>query len=332
VTGFLQALLLFIAIGIGAWLFSFVIEALRRKPAAPGRLSWAPDIPIQHVTVKGNRLRYIKTGDGPPLVLLHTLRTQLDLFQKIVPDLAKHFTVYAFDYPGHGYSDIPDARYDAAFFADTVEGFLEALDLRGVTLAGISIGGSLALILPARRNPRVTKAIAINPYDYAKGRGMARSSLAGWLVTYSGLVPFIGETVMRQRNSLIMKMVFNGGVADGKSIPPDLLREMTLVGNRPGHYRAFLNLLRHAESWEEATADYRNIDIPVLLIWGDKDWASPDEREHDRGLIPSVTVKTIADGGHFLSLDRPRELSEAIVAFAAGKQPGTSGSPRAARN
>jgi pimeloyl-ACP methyl ester carboxylesterase len=40
------------------------------------------------------------------------------------------------DYPGHGYSDIPKARYDAAFFTEAVEGFISKLNLRGVTLAG----------------------------------------------------------------------------------------------------------------------------------------------------------------------------------------------------
>ena len=290
---FLWALLVFAAVGIGVWLVSFVIEALRPKPKAPAKLRWAPEIPIETVEVAGNTLRYIKSGKGPALVLLHTLRTQLDLFEKIVPELSKHFTVYAFDYPGHGYSDIPEARYDAAFFAGAVEGFLDNLDLRDVTLAGVSIGGSLALILAARHNPRVARVIAINPYDYAKGRGMARSYLAGGLVTYASLVPFIGETVNRLRNSLVMRAVMRGGVADPNSIPPALMEEMYLVGNRPGHYRAFLSLLRNAASWETAAKDYRRIEIPVLLIWGDQDWARTEEREHDRKLIPGVEMMTL---------------------------------------
>jgi pimeloyl-ACP methyl ester carboxylesterase len=185
---------------IGVWLVSFVVEALRPKPKPPAKLRWAPNIPIESVEVGGNKLRYIKSGTGPALVLLHTLRTQLDLFEKLVPELSKHFTVYALDYPGHGYSDIPEARYDAAFFADAVEGLLDRLDLRDVTLAGVSIGGSIALILAARHNPRVARVIAINPYDYAKGRGMGRSSLAGWLVTYASVLPVVGETIHRLRN------------------------------------------------------------------------------------------------------------------------------------
>lgn len=313
----LWALIIFAGVGLGVWLVSFMVEALRPVPKPPTKLRWAPNIPIDGVEVDGNRLRYIKTGKGPTLVLLHTLRTQLDLFEKVVPELAKRFTVYALDFPGHGYSDLPKARYAAAFFTRAVEGFLNKLDLRDVTLAGVSIGGSIALIVAARRNPRVARVIAINPYDYAKGRGMARSSLFGRLVTYLSLIPFIGETVMRLRNFLIMKAVLNGGVADANSISPALMKEMYLVGNRSGHYRAFLSLLRNSASWETTTKDYGRIDIPVLLIWGDQDWARPSEREHDRKLIPGVQMTTIERGGHFLALDRPQELIQSIVRFAA---------------
>jgi pimeloyl-ACP methyl ester carboxylesterase len=246
----LLALLIFIGVGFGMWLVSLIMEALRPVPKEPQTLRWAPSLPVKHVEVGGNRFRYIKAGKGPVLVLLHTLRTQLDLFEKVVPEVSKHFTVYALDYPGHGYSDIPPAPYDADFFTGVVEDFLDRLDLRGVTLAGVSIGGSIALIIAARRNPRVARVIAINPYDYAKGRGMARSSLFGAFVTYASLLPVVGETVMRLRNSLIMEAVLRGGVAEKDSIPPALLKEMYLVGNRPGHYRAFLSLLRNAASWE----------------------------------------------------------------------------------
>ncbi len=314
-----SSLLIFVGVGVAVWVLSFVMEALRPVPKAPQKLRWAPDLPIEHVEVGGSKLRYIKTGKGPNLMLLHTLRTQLDLFATVIPELSKRFTVYALDYPGHGYSDIPKARYDAAFFTEAVEGFLNRLDLRDVTLAGVSIGGSITLIIAARRNPRVARVVAINPYDYAKGRGMARSSLFGWLITYLSLVPVIGETVMRLRNFLIMRAVLHGGVANPGSIPLPLLKEMYLVGNRPGHYRAFLSLLRNAETWETATEDYGRIEIPVLLIWGDEDWARLPEREHDRSLIPNAQMTTLERGGHFLPLDQPQEVSELIARFAAEK-------------
>lgn len=298
-------------------LISFVIGAMRPIPVTPERLSWAPDIPIQYVTVNGIRLRYITAGEGPILVLLHTLRTQLDLFEKVVPDLAKSFTVYAVDYPGHGYSDIPPAKYDADYFVKTIESFLEALNLHDVTLAGVSIGASIALILAARNNPRVSRVVAINPYDYAKGRGMARSSSLARLFVALADLPVLGDTVMRLRQFFIMKSALDGGVSDPRHIPPELLKEMYLVGNRPGHYRAFLNLLRNAETWETATMAYSNIKIPVLLLWGDRDWSRPDEREHDRQIVPGAKMATVEDGGHFLPLDRPDAVIEHLLAFQA---------------
>jgi pimeloyl-ACP methyl ester carboxylesterase len=309
------AFLIFVGVGIAMWLLSFVAEALRSVPQEPRKLRWAPELPIEHIKVGGARLRYVRTGKGPNLVLLHTLRTQLDLFEKMIPELSKQFTVYALDYPGHGYSDIPTARYDAAFFTAAVEGFLDKLDLRDVTLAGVSIGGSIALIIAARRDPRVLRVIAINPYDYAKGRGLARSSIFGWLVNYTALLPVVGETVMRLRTSFINGAVLRGGVADPNSLPPALANEIGLVGNRPGHYRAFLSLLRNTESWETATNDYGRIEVPVLLVWGDQDWARPSEREHDRALIPNAQMTTLEHGGHFLSLDRPAELTQLITRF-----------------
>jgi pimeloyl-ACP methyl ester carboxylesterase len=315
----LWALFIFAGVGIGLWLISFLVEAGRPVPKPPERLRWAPYIKIDHVEVGGNKLRFIESGSGPALVLLHTLRTQLDLFEKVIPELSKHFTVYASDYPGHGYSDIPKSRYDATFFTEAVEGFLERLDLRDVTLAGISIGGAIPLMIAARRNPRLARVVAINPYDYAKGRGMARSSLLGRMITYASLVPVVGETVNRFRSLTIMNHVLQGGVADPKSIPPALLKEMYLVGNRPGHSRAFISLLRNAGSWEIATKDYGRINVPVLLIWGNKDWANPSEREQDRDLIPGVRVATLERGGHFLALDRPQELRDLIIHFASSQ-------------
>src|SRR5262245_433848 len=121
-----MAIATWLAIGAGLGgtvAVSYVVEALRRQPKPPKDLAWAPGLPLSYVTVHGARLRYLKIGTGPPLVLLHTLRTQLDVFQKVIPELAREFTVYAVDLPGHGWSDIPHGDYSPAFFTHYVGGF-----------------------------------------------------------------------------------------------------------------------------------------------------------------------------------------------------------------
>ena len=209
---------------IGSLIFlvalSFGVEALRRRPTAPTTLYWAPKIPIQTTVIGGNTIRYIKSGRGPTLVLLHTLRTQLDIFEKLVPLLSESFTVYALDYPGHGFSEIPKTDYDPDLFVRTVEEFLDKLDLKDVALVGISIGGAIPLIVAANHNPRVTKVIAINPYDYARGMGIARANGWAWLTFNLAKVPVLGETVMRLRNRFIEQRILQGGVANPEAITP----------------------------------------------------------------------------------------------------------------
>jgi pimeloyl-ACP methyl ester carboxylesterase len=294
---------------------SYIVEALRPPPMRPRRLAWAPDIPVRYVVLDDIRVRYIMAGQGPALVLLHTLRTQLDMFQKVIPELARHYRVYALDYPGHGWSDIPQVEYTPELFASVVTRFLEQLDIQDATLAGESIGGSTALLLAAKGHPAVRRVVAINPYDYDRGRGLRRSTSLANLIFGLGRVPLLGATIMRLRNSIVETAILHGGVHRAGAFPPELARELYRVGNRRGHYRAFMSLVRHWPSWEAARTAYRSIDRPVLLLYGDHDWSRPGEREANRQDIPKSELKVVSNAGHFLALDAPNEFVQRILEF-----------------
>jgi pimeloyl-ACP methyl ester carboxylesterase len=297
---------------------SYLVEALRSQRAAPRDLPWAPEIPVQWIEIGGTKLRYIMAGSGPPLVLLHTLRTQLDMFQKVIPVLAERFRVYAVDYPGHGYSDIPDREYSPELFVAAVAGFLDALALEEAVIVGESIGGTVGLLLAARHHKRVRAVVAVNPYDYDAGRGLRRSSLLANVMFGLNNVPILGATVMRLRSYPVEKLVFEGGLRRKSSLPPRLAHELHEVGERRGHYRAFMSLVRHWPEWERARLEYGGIDRPVLLLYGDHDWSRDTEREANRGGIPGARMKIVPEAGHFLSLDDPGELTRSIVEFTDG--------------
>lgn len=310
-----------LAVAAGVVVLSYAVEALRPRPKAPERLPWAPAVPIQYVSLDGVRVRYIKTGAGPSLVLLHTLRTQLDIFEKIVPPLAARFTVYAFDYPGHGWSDIPTAEYAPEDFYRWTSTFLDTMRIEHANLAGVSIGGTIALVLAARQNPRVARVICINPYDYAPEGSIRRSSLMARLILGPAGVPILGATLMRLRNRWVSDRIMEGGVASHSALSMDLKRELYDVGARVGHYRGFLRLLAHEREWTKARAEYRALTVPVLLLYGEKDWAPERMRAQERELIPAVRAATLA-GGHFLSLDQPEELTSLIDQFCTGRTHG----------
>ena len=306
-----------IAIGLGTLAgvvgVSYLVEALRSPPPTPDVLPWAPDLQVKYLDTDGLRLRYLVAGHGPDLVLLHTLRTQLDMFQRVIPLLTPHFRVYALDYPGHGYSDIPAVEYTPDFFTATVATALERLGVRDAVVVGESIGASIALQLAAAHHPRVARVVAVNPYDYGRGRGLLRSSALANVVFGVNDVPLVGSTVARLRSLPIVRRVFQGGVRRSASFPPALIREMYRVGNRPGHARAFASLIRHWAGWERERSAYARITIPVTLVYGDHDWSREPERAADARDIPGAALRIVPDAGHFLSLDDPQAIAAAVM-------------------
>jgi pimeloyl-ACP methyl ester carboxylesterase len=67
--------------------------------------------------------------------------------------------------------------------------------------------------------------------------------------------------------------------------------------------------------WPAARKEYPAIKVPVLLVYGEEDWAPPGERERTRLAIPGGVTETVRHGNHFLPLDRPEELQQLIVGF-----------------
>ena len=81
---------------------------------------------IHRTTINGCDVRYLRAGSGTPVVFVHTLRTQLDMFLQVIERLdTTRAEVIAVDLPGHGESAAPRADYTAGYFSDAVEALLE---------------------------------------------------------------------------------------------------------------------------------------------------------------------------------------------------------------
>jgi pimeloyl-ACP methyl ester carboxylesterase len=262
-------------------------------------------------------LRYEKTGDGPPLVLMHTIRTQLEYFRGLAPLLAKSHTVYAIDLPGHGHSPIdPRAPFDEPYFRQGVIGFIEKLNLADATLVGESIGGALALTVAAAIPRRIKRVVAINPYDYDTryGDGLRRGNWFANLIIGSLQIPILGPFNASMENKTVLGKIMGGGYHDPRKLPSDLLIEFGRVANRPGYKRIARKVLAGWRSWSKARDQYRLVSAPVTLIYGDSDWSRPNERERTRALLPDARLFTLKNTGHFSAVENPSELARIILA------------------
>lgn len=258
----------------------------------------------------GSRLRYFTAGTGAPLVLLHTVRTQLDYFQRVVPALWDEFTVYALDLPGMGWSDIvTGARYGEPELRGAAAEFITTLGLRDVTLAGESMGGAIALLTSIDLPDRVRNVVAFNPYDYPSGleRGNWFARLIGTGIRLPGSGPIFG----RLENRVILKGVLAGGFADHGALPEDFLTELRRSGRRRGYPTVNRAIVRSLNGFVDARSRYTRVKAPVTLAYSEHDWSRPPERGHVARQL-AVDALTIPGTGHFSALERPTEMVRVI--------------------
>jgi pimeloyl-ACP methyl ester carboxylesterase len=259
----------------------------------------------------GSRLRYFTAGSGPALVLIHTIRTHLDYFHRVIPQLWDSFTVYALDLPGMGWSDIVGgARYEEPDMRAAVVEFITGLDLHDVTLAGESLGGALALQVSIDLKDRIARVVSFNPYDYPSG--LERGNLFARFIISSVRMPILGPVFALLENRPLMTGVMRGGVVDKATLPGDFVAELRRSGRRRGYSRVGRAVYRSLKGFEKARDRYRDVSVPVTLVYSDQDWSRAAEREHVAGLLAEVERITLPDTGHFSALERPNEMARIL--------------------
>ena len=261
------------------------------------------------------RLRYLVGGSGAPLVLLHTVRTQAEHFRHLIPLVQQHYTVYALDLPGMGYSQIvPGASYDEPDMRMAVKRLLTQLDLRDVTLLGESMGATLALTAAADHPERVRRVVAINTYDYAGG--IARSSFLARFIITGITMPAIGPLLATQEPKPVMRAILKGGLVDPTALREDYLDELLRVGQHPGYSVVARAVYRNLPSLIAARERYSKVVAPIHLIYGDHDWSRLSDRQANRRLLPKAEFTPVPHAGHFIALERPEIPAKLLSALA----------------
>jgi pimeloyl-ACP methyl ester carboxylesterase len=284
------------------------------RPNSDYTRTWSPLGEIEYATLAdGTRLRYLKAGSGPAaLILLHTVRTQLDHFQLVIPKLLDAYTLYAVDLPGMGWSDItPGASYTEPALRRALVEFVKTLDVTDLILSGESMGATVSLTASTELNDRMRRVVAFNPYDYSQGVG--RANLVASIYVGSARVPAVGTMVTRMENKPVLGIVLRGGLLDGSKLPDHYLTELRRVGRRRGYPRVAREVFRNVDSMISARALYARVTAPVTVIYGDHDWSRLPEREANLALLRGAESISLPDTGHFAALEQPDRFAEILL-------------------
>jgi pimeloyl-ACP methyl ester carboxylesterase len=265
-------------------------------------------------------LRYHEQGSGRPVVFVHGVLTNANLWRKVVPGLAEAgFRCIAPDWPlgSHELPMNPEADLTPLGQAELIADFLEALDLREVTLVANDTGGAITQIMLSRRPERVGQVV-LTPSDsfeyffppiFKPLPKVARLPGAMLLLAFLLRIPVLHP----------LPIVF-GWVAK-RPIPRDVVRSyLWPLARSAGVRRDLRKLLRavHPRHTLAAAEKLRGFERPVLLVWGSDERLFPLELAHRLAdLLPNARLVTVPDTYTFISEDRPEVLVQHVLDFMA---------------
>ncbi len=269
----------------------------------------APKITKHYVTLSDGQLHYVTAGEGDALLLLHQAPLSHAEFSKVIPLLARHFRVIAWDAPGHGSSYIPDHEYEFLEYLGALEEFVDALGIKKLFIVGNHAGASFTREYAAAHPERVVKMVL---------SGSART-------------PPEPSTELTEAEEFLNQPYSRELTLDpeGDFLPPTWRRYVTLASpaaNPDDVLRAFIiGLDARTKPYDlhlavfgyEGWTDYRTIETPTMLLCGDGDFFVNQERiDYTCTLFPNCEVHPlIENAGAFIGLEQPEAYAEAIIEF-----------------
>ncbi|MBZ9613473.1 alpha/beta fold hydrolase [Rheinheimera maricola] len=267
---------------------------------------WGDDYTELRVPTSFGVAQVVVSGpaDGYPLVLLHGMNTNSTMWYPNVPWFARDYQVYAIDYLlGSGKSEPSKTIDDVAQVIAWYDEIFNTLALEQFALVGASQGGWFATQFALKEPKKVGQLVLLSP---AQTFGWIKPSLDVFKNVYFALNPDRSQlrdvlqtmsTNIDNIDQLYIDQFYR--YATTNTSLPDLLSQMTPFDD---------DLLR-------------GLAIPTLVLVGDQDIInSPESLEQAQQILPCVETATVANAGHFLSVDNAHSVNKRVLQFISARR------------
>jgi pimeloyl-ACP methyl ester carboxylesterase len=240
---------------------------------------------FNYAFVNGLKMYYEIHGEGFPLVILHGQFTTIEMFNKILPALAKIRKVIAVEQQGHGHTADIDRPLSFEQMADDTAALLKQLEIEKTDVFGYSTGGSVALQL-AYRHPKLVRKLALSSTVY----------------NTDGYYPQIKEAIQHPSPD---------------AFPSEMREAYKKVAPNPKGWAALIEKgARQATEDKGLTPDeVHSIIVPSLVMVADGDIILPEHAEKLAGLL-NTNLITLPNSDHASYIaEHPKTLLSKLTAF-----------------
>lgn len=241
---------------------------------------------------------------GIPVVLIHGFPFDRAMWKPQVSVLKKEFHVVTYDVRGHGKSGVGDGQYSVEYFVDDLIALLDHLKLSKVVVAGLSMGGYIALRAIERNPERFRGIVLCDTRSEADGNeGKVKRATQANAVKSSGMKSFAES---------FTKGVFYEKTFETK---PDVVAAIREVIEHASPLAVAGTLLALAAR-TDTTASLFSIKVPTLILVGQHDALTPPSASHAmKDKIPHAEIFIIPRAGHLSNLEQEEEFNLHLLNF-----------------
>jgi haloalkane dehalogenase len=297
--------------------------------AGDAKYSEAFPFESRFVTVNGVSVHYVQAGTrNPPILLLHGLPANCYLWRNVIPLLSPHARVIAFDFVGFGKSDKPtDSVYTIQAFTACLQGFIQALDLKNVTLVGMDLGLIAGMNYAMAHPDNVAGIVMFEGFFLPIDTAMRFQPLRNRLIMRLMRNPaFAGRSLVKKENCVASMIT----MMTARKLGVEAMRRYTQPFADTAVRRAVLfNGVGPHTIWPKKPAagstaaviagyseKLNHSPIPKLLCFVEPGSAvSKKTIAYAQSHIDSLRICCLGKGKHFVPEDQPESLGKAIAAF-----------------
>jgi 3-oxoadipate enol-lactonase len=257
--------------------------------------------------IKANGITFNYEVDGPEgapwLMFSNSLATSLAMWDGQASAFGKAFRVLRYDQRGHGGTEAPAGPYTFDLLIDDVIALMDALSIRTVNFAGLSMGGVTAMGLALRHPDRIERAIVCDSPCASTPATAQQWHERIAVAREKGMEALVEPTVGRW---------FPPEILAAKPPYIDRVRQMIRTTPVNDFIGCGMALADHDFRSQAASATR-----PVLFIVGEKDGTTPPVMREMHGMLSGSRFALMPGAGHISNLDRPEEFNSAIRDFLA---------------
>lgn len=252
---------------------------------------------------------YLATGQGQPVVLIHGVGLNKEMWGGQVVGLATQYRVIAYDMLGHGDSPRPEPGTELLGYADQLRELLDHLGLTQVTVIGFSMGGLVA------------RAFALHYPQYLQGLVVLNSVFNRTPEQRAGVIARTAQAAQHGPDANAEAALSRWFSREYQAANPAQIAAIrqTLASNDPQGYLTTYELFATQDMYR--ADDLGNIRVPTLIATGELDPGStPEMAEQLAQRIPGARAAVLAEQRHMMPVESPRLVNQLLLDFLATSQ------------